>query len=1771
MTDFTRRSNSAREMERVAIVAVDPASRTATGITRIRTSIQINCAFATGDTITTPAVGEQWYVERLDYEWRLYGRIPFNDATLNIEPEEGQVSVGAATGPLELNGTEVRANGRVFRLNGVYYRDSGETLERSEDGEIWEPIRGTTAGVIQLIANALAGVPGTEAILDLLSRLTDDENQALQALRDWAEGLGPGGDGWAPLCDNPFFASLRSLGTGEEPLDQIVSGFQAFINNLWGLLFCGFDGELTATDALAGIGGVTGLLGDNPLIQGLADLLGDGATGNLLFDAVGGVSAFLQQLVDALFCNLDGDITPQGILGAVADLLGPLQNNPFILGLQALAEALDVSVGNLFTDAVNGATEFLQQLIDLLFCNFTGDLTPQNILSHIGDLLEPLINNPFIQGLQSLAEFLGTAVGNLFADAINGATGLLEGVFRLFFCDFTGDLTPQGILEHVGDLLEPLTNNPFVQGLATLAQTLGTGVGSLLGDAINGAFGLLDGVFRAVFCDFDGDLTPQDIIGHIGDLLEPLRTNPFIVGLGELATVFGTGIGNLAADAVNGAVGLLQAVFGAIFCDFSGTFTPQAMLTKLTDVLGSITANPFIAGLIDFAEGLGHTLGGGIEKAFAGANELLEAIFGIFFCDNEGVPTPQLIVDSISDIMDFLRTNPLIEGLVDFITDVGTSSTGFLRKALEGGFEFFNQIVNALFCNLPGQPTPTAILASLAGIIESVTDNPYVQMLRALADALGDTSTNLIQQLLAGVTGIFDWFIDLLNTLLPFFDWNDIKTLNFPSMMADLLDNLNPLAFLGPDGLLPLNKLPALAINTLTGITTFLQNEIFGPLQDAILGGLNTTLTGGLAAINEFFDGALGAGGSLLQQIVNAMTGVGTFASGPLATIRSLFSGITLGGGNLISQITGTLDEFVSNLDIAAMVSRITGININDLPTDPLDALSQFFSGFSAFTGTNTLLSQVLSQAGSNLKPLVSAITGIAENAITDVVATATSYFANFRALFNFNFGAGFNLAAARDALVGVLNNATAGLLNGSLIGSLGINQVSNLVRFITGKTTGGVPTDIEAMFTNLRGMFTSGGTFTLLPGGVFNIAAAANAFITNVLSQATSAIGSVKIPALAIADLGINQISNLISTLTGGATLTEFSNFFANLRTFFGIGSGTGLINLLVAPGSFNLVAALNSFISNVLSQATQALSAVLIPDLAITKITNLVPFLTGKTTGFSAADLDVFFANLRRMFNIGSGAGQINLTVTQTVETLQSALFGVVSTINNGVKTFLTQSGLNAWLGGGLNLTEIGNFFTNLTSFFKIADFKVAPATFAANLATVAGKFINDVINVATGVLINPLKVLGVGGTGTLSTDLGDAQKLSVKNAAELTKLQASQTAIGTGLQNFENFDYNSTTLLATKWSTVTESPNAGYYRTDGSRAYWADQGGSANTWWGRFLTPTKTPFQNVSVVLDSPLTESPILGSGEAYLYLLGRADATMSNYVYARIGVNTLSVWKKVAGHSPIRVGNAINYTVRVGDTVTFVCGTGVESSKIRQFQIIVNGIKQLDFTDSTFYGNVLSVMSTLADTTNPNPPQTNNFGGFGGYSAPRPGGGQSTPGAVSIFSISDNPVTPTVGSGIRVYRSNSAVRGSISSGDNIFPLGWFGAVDRITPDLTYDSQTGRVTVSVEGWYQCTIAQHGDSSIGPGGGGAARAMLWKGSGTGARQAVAIGPGFAWNINVGFSGFGGDFQVYLKAGEWVEPGYSCNAAGSNLLIADAAGLRTWFSMSLTNRSYA
>lgn len=136
-------TSGAGNREPGAVVGVDAQTRTATVYTRSKYTVNVNCAYAVGDTIITPAVGEQWYIERFDMEWRLAGRIPYNDATLNIEPVPGQVSAGSANGPYELNGTVINARAPLVLA-------SYTTTTRPEPG---------TAGVGAVIYDVTLGMP----------------------------------------------------------------------------------------------------------------------------------------------------------------------------------------------------------------------------------------------------------------------------------------------------------------------------------------------------------------------------------------------------------------------------------------------------------------------------------------------------------------------------------------------------------------------------------------------------------------------------------------------------------------------------------------------------------------------------------------------------------------------------------------------------------------------------------------------------------------------------------------------------------------------------------------------------------------------------------------------------------------------------------------------------------------------------------------------------------------------------------------------------------------------------------------------------------------------------------------------------------------------------------------------------------------------------------------------------------------------------------------------------------------------------------------------------------------------------------------------------------------------------------------------------------------------------------------------------------------------------------------------------------------------------
>lgn len=404
-------------------------------------------------------------------------------------------------------------------------------------------------------------------------------------------------------------------------------------------------------------------------------------------------------------------------------------------------------------------------------------------------------------------------------------------------------------------------------------------------------------------------------------------------------------------------------------------------------------------------------------------------------------------------------------------------------------------------------------------------------------------------------------------------------------------------------------------------------------------------------------------------------------------------------------------------------------------------------------------------------------------------------------------------------------------------------------------------------------------------------------------------------------------------------------------------------------------------------------------------------------------------------------------------------------------------------------------------------------------------------------------------------------DAQEAAAANAAEIAALKALATGNdNSGNSAFDNFEYvTSSGLNPALWAWA--SSGTGYVRSDGVRAYWVDSGSSAGTWLGRYTaTATITSYQVISTVLNAPLAEAPILGGAQCWNYILGRSNLTMSSFVYLKIGHNTLSIWKVVNGGADILVGEAISYRPRVGDSIQLVLGTG---DSVYQFQIKVNNQTVYTVTDSTYYGGVLSVENAA----------THNFGGMAFAAAPRAGGGQSTPGALGVFALADNTPAPVIGSGMRAYRA-STTPADLSSGTNIFPLGWFGQTQDKTPDLTYSSETGRVTVSVEGWYQVVINQYGNSGVGVGAFGQTRAVLYKGVGGGAGgsgDVYAQAAGHGWSNGSGYHGFRGDFLIYLRPGEWIEPGYASTGARSDVLTGDTDGELTWFSVALVNRSYA
>ena len=652
------------------------------------------------------------------------------------------------------------------------------------------------------------------------------------------------------------------------------------------------------------------------------------------------------------------------------------------------------------------------------------------------------------------------------------------------------------------------------------------------------------------------------------------------------------------------------------------------------------------------------------------------------------------------------------------------------------------------------------------------------------------------------------------------------------------------------------------------------------------------------------------------------------------------------------------------------------------------------------------------------------------------------------------------------------------------------------------------------------RGASTSWATF----GGSYKVPPGVKSIKARLaVSQATG--GTVWFDNLTLARSGLLQMSWIEGLNTSLAGVGDLFQHFIDgiLEALTGIPIIGGLIEDV-----FTNLGILWTDAQDALAQAGDALGGLgdLIYNLLHDPVSVLgaIPqaLVTGLTTSLS---------------NLSTNAGIISTnlgTLSTNLLTNASTVVGsIVGVIVDGVAT-MGQFLLNLWQGLTGSTSTVAK---------SAADVKAGAGTLLAAA--------NGAQGTADAANINAATALGTA---------DNAQAQAVANAAELAKLSAANKGGNFGVYAYDNFDYvNTSNPDPTLW--VTTTTGSGSFRVDGSKAYWVDSGTAAALWRCRFKTQTATSYQMVSTVLDAPIVESPGAGA-QAYNMLVGRLKSDWTSYVYLRIGYNSLSIWKVAAGNET-QIGNSVSYTPKVGDTIQFIIGNP-DTSDAYKFVAKVNGNPLLTPpTDSTFYGGYLSVMDDVNNT----------WSGMM-LQAGAKSGNQTTPGAMSIFSVADNKGSPILGSGITASRSTGTAA-TISSGDNVFPVGWFSTFDK-TPDLSYSNSGGavnRVTASVEGWYQVVIAQHGDSDVGAGVDDSSRkirAMLWKGVGAGARTVYQYAPLVGWRTADRFYGFTGTFQIYLKAGEWVEPGYSSGTSSGSTGLMSGSSAETWFSVNLTNRSY-
>ena len=257
---------------------------------------------------------------------------------------------------------------------------------------------------------------------------------------------------------------------------------------------------------------------------------------------------------------------PQGIIGEAANIYGEFLK-------QWVTTLLEDGLANVFKDCTDGFIEGLRQLgtgetdlakigdglnsfidtlVATLLCKVEGAVTPQDLLSTVGNIFDLLGASPIIQQLQALVESSGSGL----QDALGGIIVVLESLLGSFTIE--GFLMP--LLTWIRWVWEQFgaTSETFLKPVLTLIKTIwdafttaATAAGSNASVWLGDLFGFLGWIWQNFGAAVDTFLKPvATLIKTIWDTFAAAA-----VGTGQTATSLLTGLFAFLSWLWNGAAG----------------------------------------------------------------------------------------------------------------------------------------------------------------------------------------------------------------------------------------------------------------------------------------------------------------------------------------------------------------------------------------------------------------------------------------------------------------------------------------------------------------------------------------------------------------------------------------------------------------------------------------------------------------------------------------------------------------------------------------------------------------------------------------------------------------------------------------------------------------------------------------------------------------------------------------------------------------------------------------------------------------------------------------------------------------------------------------------------------------------------------------------------------------------------------------------------------------------------------------------------------------